>query len=509
MLVSNPTTVVRFAATVVSLLSLTIGSGVVARELSSMELAGSRPNIVLIMPDDMGFADLGCHGNPLIQTPCLDRLAQESVRFTDFHVSPTCAPTRAALMTGRHEFKNGVTHTIDERERLALRAVTLAQMLQRAGYVTGIFGKWHLGDEEPYQPSQRGFDEAFIHGAGGIGQSYPGSCGDVPGNEYVDPIVRHNGRFVQTEGYCTDVFFAKACEWIDQVRGNPQPFFAYVTPNAPHSPLVSPGKRYDKLYEGKSLDGDSLNDDDVAYYAMISNLDENVGRLVQGLAERDLDRNTLVIFLSDNGGTHTHLFSSGYRGRKGTPYYGGTHAPSFWRWIGKLQPGVDCPALTAHIDIYPTLASLAGAVLSPEEQAQVEGRSLVPLLANPHAAWSDRTLVTHVGRWPRGMAQAKHKENYAIQHGRYRLVNDQELYDVQTDRGEQHNLIAQRPAIGAELRNEYDHWWNEVTPLLINEDAPVPQHNAYRVEYERQLALKPGIEKINVIAHQWDSPESP
>lgn len=465
-------------------------------------LAGSRPNIVLVMPDDMGYADLACHGNPLIQTPNLDRLHRDSLRFTDFHVSPTCAPTRAALMTGRHEFKNGVTHTIAERERLTLRAATLAQMLQRAGYVTGIFGKWHLGDEELYQPLQRGFDESFIHGAGGIGQSYPGSCGDVPGNAYVDPFVRHNGRFVRTKGYCTDVFFAKAFEWIDQVSIEERPFFAYITPNAPHAPLVSPGERYEKLYAGKSLHGSPLSRDDVAYYAMITNIDENIGRLMKGLSDRGLDRDTLVIFICDNGGTHTHLFNGGFRGRKGTPYYGGTHSPSFWHWAGKLPSGVDCAALTGHIDIFPTLAALAGATLTPDEKTQVEGRSLIPLLEDPESPWDDRFFVSHVGRWPSGAAQSNRNNHYAIRNRRFQLVNDQELYDLETDRGEQRNVIAEHPTVVAELRNEYDQWWSDVAPLLVNEDAVGPQENPYRVLFQRQLETT-GVEELEINAESW------
>src|SRR5438093_6630705 len=157
--------------------------------------AAPRPNIIFILTDDQGYGDLSCHGNPILKTPNIDRLHREGVRFTDFMVSPTCSPTRSALMTGRHEFRNGVTHTINERERLTLSATTLAQVLKSAGYATGIFGKWHLGDEPDYQPGKRGFDEVFVHGAGGIGQKYPGtSCGDAPGNTYFDPVRLHNGR---------------------------------------------------------------------------------------------------------------------------------------------------------------------------------------------------------------------------------------------------------------------------------------------------------------------------
>src|SRR6478752_6885608 len=167
-------------------------------------LAGKKPNIVFLITDDQGYGDISAHGNPVLKTPNLDRLHAEGVRFTDFHVSPTCSPTRSALLTGRHEFKNGVTHTILERERLTLKATTLAQVLKAAGYTTGIFGKWHLGDEPDRWPDKRGFDEMFIHGCGGIGQTYPGSCGDVPGNTYFDPTILHNGKFEKTRGYCTD-----------------------------------------------------------------------------------------------------------------------------------------------------------------------------------------------------------------------------------------------------------------------------------------------------------------
>ena len=182
----------------------------------SLDAAPAHPNIVFILTDDQGYGDLSCHGNPILKTPNLDRVHDEGVRFTDFHVSPTCAPTRAALNTGRHEFRNGVTHTIYERERLTLKATTLAQVLKGAGYTTGIFGKWHLGDEADYQPNRRGFDEVFIHGAGGIGQTYPGSCGDAPGNTYFNPAILHNGKFEKTQGYCTDVFFAQALKWMDR-----------------------------------------------------------------------------------------------------------------------------------------------------------------------------------------------------------------------------------------------------------------------------------------------------
>jgi arylsulfatase len=476
------------------MVALALGAaGGLAEAADRAALAGSKPNIILIMPDDMGWGDIAAHGNPLIKTPNLDRLYAESTRFTDFHVSPTCAPTRSALMSGRHEFKNGVTHTINERERMSLKTTTLAQVLKSAGYTTGIFGKWHLGDEEPYQPQNRGFDEVFIHGAGGIGQTYPGSCGDAPNNTYFDPAIRHNGPFVKTKGYCTDLFFAQALKWINAKRSESDatPFFAYITPNAPHGPLVSPGPKYDSLYEGQEIGGKKMAEGDVAYYAMITNIDENIGKVLARLKELGIENETLVIFLSDNGGTHTRLYSGGYRAGKGSMYSGGTHAPSFWRWPEKLAAGSESPALAAHLDVFPTLAELAGVELSEALKQQVEGRSLVPLLANPQAEWPDRILVTHVGRWEKGQAaKAKHVKS-SIRDSRYRLVENKELYDLKTDFGETKNIIDQHPEAAMKLRAAYDEWWSDVGPLLVNENAVGPKVNPYKELYWKQFGGGP------------------
>src|SRR5438309_2823879 len=381
-------------------------------------LESRRPNIIFVLTDDQGYGDLSCHGNPVLQTPNLDRLHDEGVRFTDFHVSPTCSPTRAALLTGRHEFKNGVTHTILERERLTLKATTIAQVLKSAGYTTGIFGKWHLGDEPDHWPDKRGFDEMFIHGCGGIGQSYPGSCGDVPGNTYFDPAILHNGKFERTNGYCTDVFFAQALRWIESVKGE-RPFFCYLATNAPHAPLhVRPEdeKRY----------ADKVRDLNVAkFFGMIANIDDNVGRLLDKLKDWGIERDTLIIFMNDNGGTAgVSVFNAGMRGQKVTPWLGGTRASSFWRWPGKLKPG-DVDRLAAHIDFFPTVAEIAGAKLTDEVKAQVEGQSLVPLLRDPKAAWADRILFTHVGRWPNGAKPAEHKYAHcSVRNPRWHLVCD-------------------------------------------------------------------------------------
>ena len=256
-----------------SLLSFFISLSVFAKELPF----GAKPNVILMITDDQGYGPMGKHGNPWIKTPHLDKLHGQSTRFERFLVSPTCSPTRAALMSGRHPMKNGITHTILERERMALSTVTLPQVLSKAGDVSGIFGKWHLGDEEPYQPHKRGFDEAFIHGAGGIGQSFKCSCADVPGNKYFDPTIRHNGSFVRTKGYCTDLFFTAGMAWIKKIKDTGKPFFAYITTNAPHGPFIAPpqnAKRFTDL---------GFSERDAGFYGMIENIDENMGRLMNGI----------------------------------------------------------------------------------------------------------------------------------------------------------------------------------------------------------------------------------
>ena len=285
-------------------------------------LANQRPNIILVMTDDQGYGDLACHGHPYLKTPNLDKLYTQSTRFTDFHVSPTCAPTRAALLTGNVPFKNGITHTILERERMALSSYTFAQALQKTGYATGIFGKWHLGDEDAYQPGQRGFDEVFIHGGGGIGQSYPGSCADAPGNNYFDPIIRHNGTFVKTKGFCTDVFFQQGLAWIKEQKNSDEPFFAYIPTNAPHAPFLCPDKY--KPYLAKHTDDASR----VGFYGMVHNIDDKMGLLMAKLDEWGLSENTLLIFMSDNGSARGD-YPAGMKGKKATADEGGSRVPVF------------------------------------------------------------------------------------------------------------------------------------------------------------------------------------
>jgi len=466
-----------------------------------------KPNVIIIITDDQGYGEVACHGNKVIKTPNLDALHAESVRLTAFHVSPTCAPTRTSLMTGRHEFRSGVTHTINERERMALASPTMPQMLKDAGYTTGIFGKWHLGDQEPYQPNNRGFDEVFIHGAGGIGQSYRGSCGDAPGNKYFDPAIRHNGSFVKTKGFCTDIFFTQALRWMKAVKTKgDKPFFAYITTNAPHGPLICPDK-YKKPYLAAGLSSGHA-----AFYGMITNIDENVGILLGKLDEWKIAANTLVIFMTDNGSAQAGgsgrrrarkkgkaqpakpargLFNAGMKGKKGSANEGGTRVPCFVRLKGTTPGGADVGALTAHIDIFPTLAEICGGKLPTT--VKLDGRSFAPLLRNPKAPWADRFLFVHRGRWAKGKAAQSKYGACAVRTQRFRLVGNRELYDIAADPGETTNVISKHPDQVARMRKAYDQWWSEVLPAMVNEDAPVPKENPFKVLYRTQAASAKGI----------------
>lgn len=463
------------------------------------EVVGKRPNIIFLLTDDQGFGDISAHGNPILKTPALDQLRSESFRFVDFHVSPTCAPTRSALLTGRHEFKNGITHTILERERLTPQAITLAQVLRDAGYATGIFGKWHLGDEADYLPSRRGFAEMFIHGGGGIGQSYPGSCGDAPGNTYFDPVLLHNDKFVKTTGFCTDIFYQQATSWIDQQRQAGQPFFAYIPTNAPHAPYTAKAEDA-ALYSDKTPTAQLAH-----FYGMIHNIDQNIARLLAKLSEWGIEKNTLVIFMNDNGtAAGQQVFNSGMRGAKGSPWLGGTRSSSFWRWPGTL-PAVESAALTAHIDFFPTIAQIAGAVLPAAAKQQIEGRSLVPLLEQSSVAWPERYLFTHVGRWEKlsDPNLSKYKAT-SVRKGRWTLVSatgaaepNWELYDLQEDFAQSKNVIDQNPEIAKELTQAFEKWWADCQPLLVNEQVIGPKLNPFAEKYWQQFGGGPSAADLD------------
>ena len=460
--------------------------------VDSNTLEASKPNIIIVLTDDQGMGDLSCMGNTILKTPHIDNFYKASTRFSDFHVSPTCTPTRAAIMSGRYPFNVGITHTILQRERMALDVFTLPQMLKSAGYNTGIFGKWHLGDDDEYLPQNRGFDEVLIHGAGGIGQT---NLGDFPNNTencYFDNTLLHNEQVVTTKGFCTDVFFQAAKSWILTQEKLDTPYFAYISLNAPHAPSIAP-KKYKKRFLAKGYD-----DRTAARYGMIENIDDNFGKLYAFLQKNNALENTLIIFMTDNGMSMRRIkhegklikpFNAGMKGNKNSPNEGGTRVPSFWQW-DKIGKGKDINALTAHIDLYKTFASLSGAKL-PADMQNIDGLSLVPLLEKPDLSWEDRTLFFHCGRWNSNQRDEYKYIKCGVRTSKWRFVNNTHLYDIENDPTESTDLSAENPKVIEKLKLEYNQWWDSTLDKMVNENLPKVTKWPFHIRLENQLKEAP------------------
>ena len=446
-------------------------------------LQGTRPNIVFILADDLGKGDLACLGNPDIETPNLDKMWSTSTRLTDFHVSASCSPARAALLTGQHEFKVGVTHTIGPRFNMLRSEKTIAQELREVGYATGLFNKWHNGESKDFHPASRGFQHVAL-------------LTSEHGKHYFDPEFTINGKKVQEAGYFSDVTFRLATQWIEEQTKQGKPLFAWIADKNPHEPYVAPDAEAE-VYVQKGFSKD------VAHrYAMIHILDQNVGRLLVKLKELGIEEKTLVVFTSDNGqggynkpqtknGSPWKPFMAGLRGGnlnfdaplgvdlkpnlnftggKLSPYEGGTRVPCFLRWKGHLPENVDTTALTAHFDMYPTFCDLAG--IPADKQKATDGISLIPVLAGAtyNKRFQDRLLFIHSGRWPMGVSPDGYQyRNCAVRSSRFRLVNNQELFDLSDDPSETRNVIDQFPEEAERMRKAYDQWWAEMRPKMIND----------------------------------------
>jgi arylsulfatase len=428
------------------------------------KVAESRPNIIIIMPDDSGYGNHSCFGNPVIKTPNIDRLKKQSLLFTRYYTSARCSPSRAKLMSGRHEFLSGVTHTIQLRERMSLDTITLPQALKRAGYVTGFFGKWHLGNKGSYRPENRGFDECWLHETG----------------TRMAANISHNGTSQNMAGtYAPDFFFKKATEWMDVQRRANKPFFMYLPPKSPHGPFKvdstdMPNEDYKKFIDTHP----EMTVKAAKIYWEIENIDKRIGEMLHQLEEWGIADETLFIFIaSDNGASGTsHIDNVGMKGQKGQPYQGGARVPAFFRWPeGGIQGGTESATLTSQMDIMPTLLEITSTPMTNQLKQQVEGRSLVPLLKKPEADWGDdRHLVHHVGAWQSGEAAISKHKRVSIQNKRFTLVNNEELYDLENDPGETKNVIAEYPEVVDQLRTRYDQWWVRMQPGMVNEDAYQP-----------------------------------
>lgn len=467
---------------------LAVVSAVQVVGLGAEGAAPARPNVVLILTDDQGYGDLGVHGNPIVRTPNLDRMAGQSAVLSHFYVSPVCTPTRACLMTGRYNYRTRAIDTFRGRAMMEPEEVTLAEMLQQASYATGIFGKWHLGDCYPMRPIDQGFEMALVHRGGGIGQP-----SDPPGAEgkYTDPVLFRNGEPVALRGYCTDIYFTEGMRWAEKVAEEGRPFFLYLPTNCPHGPFDDVPPREYAYYQQQAITADHFPDrggqpiprnmqadTQARVYAMIENIDQNVGRLLRWLDERKLSERTLVLFLTDNGRA-TPGYNAGLRGNKGTVYEGGLRSPFFAYWPGKLAPGVASEAIAAHIDLAPTILEACG-VTPP--QVRLDGKSLWPLLTRTARDWPARTLFfqSHRGDVP------VRYHNCAIRTPQWKLVSATgfgpetlpasgprwELFDMTRDPYEQHDLAAAHPEVVSQLKAAYDAWFDDVSRTRSDNYAP-------------------------------------
>ncbi len=426
-----------------------------------------KPNVIIVITDDQGYGDLGITGNPHVRTPVIDKFASENIRFNNFYVSPVCAPTRSSLMTGRYSLRTGVRDTYNGGAIMASNEITIAEILKQANYKTGIFGKWHLGDNYPHTPNYQGFDESLIHLSGGMGQ-----VGDITtyfkgDSSYFNPVLWHNGKKANYDGYCSDIFTEQAIKFIE--RHHQAPFFCYLSFNAPHTPLQVPDKYY-QLY--KDIDpssgfesdkrpfakmSDKDKEDARKVYAMVTNIDDNMDRLLQKLDDLKIAQNTLIIFMTDNGPQQTR-YIGGMRGRKGSVYRGGVRVPFYLRYPALTEENMDIETVSAHIDIMPTIAELCDVPL-PKEKI-IDGKSLVPLIKKVKVEWTDRSLFFY---WTRRYPELYN--NIALQKGDYKFVgmtdynaelNDFQLFNLSKDPFEQDNIILDHQEIADNLKKELD-----------------------------------------------------
>jgi len=422
---------------------------------SDAERKGRRPNVLLILTDDQGWGDIHSHGNGKLDTPVLDKLAASGARFDRFYVSPLCAPTRASLLTGRYHLRTGTHGVTRGRETMRSEEVTIAEVLKEAGYATGCFGKWHNGAHYPYHPNGQGFDEFLGFCAGHW-------------NNYFDTTLERNGKLVKTKGYISDVLTDAAIAFIERHRD--RPFFCYLPYNAPHSPWQAPDKYFDK-YKARGFD-----DTTACAYAMVENLNDNIGRLLKKLDDLGLADDTVVLFLTDNG-PNSDRYNGGMKGRKGSAHEGGVRVPLFIRWPGPIKPGTEVRQIAAHIDLLPTIVQLCDVPMP--ETLPLDGVSLVPLLRGEAAEWPDRMVFTHKGN--RGSVRTQ----------RWRAVSSGrrwELYDMVADPGQRKDLAKQHPAVVRRLRSAYEASLKDVTKAGFD---PIPIPIGYP---QRREVILPGHE---------------
>jgi arylsulfatase A-like enzyme len=494
------------------------------------------PNVIIIMTDDQGIGDFGFTGNPYVKTPNLDKLSSQSLNLTNFYVSPVCAPTRASLMTGRYSERTGVYDTYNGGAIMSDREITIAEILKENGYETGIFGKWHLGDNYPYRPSDQGFDVSVVHRAGGMGQ--PGDilnyyAGD---SSYFNPVLFKNDKPVQTQGYCSDVFTNEAINFIKKNKEKSEnPFFAYLSFNAPHTPLQLPVEYYN-LYKNLQFNADSFDVYDEAVekmtpveieaarkvYGMVTNIDDNIGALIKSLKEQDIYDNTIIVFLTDNGPQHNR-YKLGLRARKSSVFGGGVRVPCLIHYPEKFKGKEELDATIAHIDLLPSILDLCKL---NKVNHKIDGMSFFSNENDDYSAFEKRTLFFE---WGRGFLM-KYR-NFAALKGIHKLVGNTgllsgienfELFDVKSDPEEKNNILSENIKIANDLKMEMDSWYDEIiseennnktfptyigtpfeNPVLLNRNdakgTPVAWRQDNVLNYWEVKALEDGI--YNITCH--------
>ena len=407
--------------------------------------AQASPNVILILSDDQGIDAVGYLGNPQVRTPRLDAFAAQSTQLTHFYVSPLSSPTRASLMTGRYHLRTGLLDTGDGRSCLRTEEFTLAELLRARGYCTGIFGKWHLGDNVPFRPMDQGFDESIVMHGGMIGRSF----NPLGGASYYDPVLLREGREERFYGFVTDIITDQAIDFLN--RQQERPFFLYLAYNAPHHPLTA------KEEDAAPYRQMGLSDNTARFYGLISNLDHNIGRVLDELTRLNLDQNTIVIFMSDNGTSgllrEKDRHRSGLRGNKSQIYEGGIRVPFCIRWPERIEAGRKLDDNAAHIDIFPTLRDICCGNGDNPQSPPVDGVSLWPLLSGAENTLAARKLFI---QWHRG-DNPRLLHHIAVFEPPFKMVQPTgrdtrveitplnfELYNLKTDPAEKKNMASQQ-----------------------------------------------------------------
>ncbi len=433
----------------------------------------THPNVVLIITDDQGYGDFSFNGNHYVKTPNIDKLAEESVRLNNFYVCPVSAPTRSGLMTGRYSLRTGIHDTYNGGAIMAASELTVAEVLKDAGYTSGLFGKWHLGDNYPSRPKDQGFDESLNHLGGGMGQVGDFTTWFRDDSSYFDPVLWHNGKQEQHYGYCSDIFADEAIKFIE--KNSKRPFFCYLAFNAPHTPLqvpeeyysmyrdIDPSAGFDK--EGKPFLKMTEKDKEDArrVYAMVTNVDDNIGKVLKALEENGIAEETIVIFLTDNG-PQQRRYNAGMKGLKSSVYRGGIRVPCYIKYPAGLKGNRDIDQNTAYIDLMPTIADVCNAGIA--KGIKIDGKSLVPLFEGETEGFTDRSLFFY---WTRKYPELYN--NIALQKDNYKLVGHTgynadisqfELFDINKDPYEQENIILKNTDIARELKNNLDKVFSEL-----------------------------------------------